>query len=271
MAARRPGGALTSADVSRSLTTLTLAAGLAVVAAMGAGGDPTIAAPGAIAGVTAPGLAPAPAVLDLDAPTDDLTPRSVAPERGERLATVSAPEPPRPRELRGTGVLLAASGTSQDAIDRGGRTVRFSVEVEQATGLDPDVVAAQVESALYDERSWARNHKLQRVAPGDARIHVVIATPDTVDTICRRAGLHTAGWLSCWSGRTAAINLDRWNLGVAHFDDLDVYRRYVVNHEFGHGLGHGHVGCPGRGRTAPLMQQQSKSLSGCVANEWQFP
>ena len=46
------------------------------------------------------------------------------------------------------------------------------------------------------------------------------------------------------------INLDRWRLSVPHFVDagvpLDAYRTYVVNHEVGHQLGHGHERCPGR-------------------------
>jgi hypothetical protein len=40
----------------------------------------------------------------------------------------------------------------------------------------------------------------------------------------------------------------------------------VVNHETGHWLGLGHAGCPGRGRLAPVMMQQSKGLGGCRFN-----
>lgn len=213
----------------------------------------------------------APTELTLGAPTEDVAPRVTTPRRDrEVLAAPAAPSADtfEARQLRGTGLLLAANGTSQDPVDRGGRTVQFSVEVEEATELDPDTVAAVVEDALYDERSWARDLDLRRVAPEDASIHVIVATPDSVDAMCRRAGLDTNGWLSCWSGSAAAINIDRWTDGIAHFDDLDQYRRYVVNHEVGHGLGYGHRDCPGRGRVAPLMQQQTKSLQGCLANEW---
>ena len=42
----------------------------------------------------------------------------------------------------------------------------------------------------------------------------------------------------------------------------------VVNHEVGHALGFGHAFCRRRGGLAPVMQQQSKALGGCLRNPW---
>ncbi len=42
----------------------------------------------------------------------------------------------------------------------------------------------------------------------------------------------------------------------------------VVNHETGHWLGKGHARCPGKGRLAPVMMQQSKGTHGCRFNPW---
>jgi hypothetical protein len=68
------------------------------------------------------------------------------------------------------------------------------------------------------------------------------------------------------------LNLARWRLSVPEYVagqvPLESYRQYMINHEVGHELGYGHEPCPGRGRPAPVMQQQTLGLYGCVANAW---
>jgi len=83
----------------------------------------------------------------------------------------------------------------------------------------------------------------------------------------------SSGCSSMWScrvGRFVIINQDRWKnaspaWNAAHLALRD-YRHMVVNHETGHWLGLGHAGCPGKGRLAPVMMQQSKGLNGCKFN-----
>ena len=117
-----------------------------------------------------------------------------------------------------------------------------------------------------DPRSWIADGSLsvQRVEAGGS-VRVVLATPATTDAMC--APLRTNGTYSCGQGNTAVINLDRWNDGIDVWTGpLEEYRHYVVNHEFGHVLGHGHEMCGGAGQVAPVMQQQTKGLDGCLPN-----
>jgi hypothetical protein len=186
----------------------------------------------------------------------------------------SGPVPP-PADVAATGLtrspegFLVAAGSSSAGT---GPTWRYTVEVEASTGLDPAAVAAAVETALHDDRSWARSRTLVRVDdPSLARLRVVVASPATVDALCARAGLDTAGIYSCWNGTVAALNAWRWDTGTRGFASLADYRTYLVNHEVGHGLGYGHVGCPSPGALAPVMMQQTKGLGGCEANGWPYP
>ena len=108
--------------------------------------------------------------------------------------------------------------------------------------------------------------------PDEAQIRVVLARPGTVDRLCARAGLRTGGFFSCWNGTFAALNLDRWQTGAPAFSaPLSVYRGYLVNHEVGHGLGKGHLGCPAAGTAAPVMMQQTKGTGACTPNAWPYP
>lgn len=160
-------------------------------------------------------------------------------------------------------------GTSQQG---SGVVVTYTVEREPAVGVDLLALTAAVEEALNDPRSWSRDRTLRRVEdPAAADIRVLLATPSTVDRLCAEAGLDTEGRYSCWNGTFAALNARRWRQGAQDFDELTTYRRYLVNHEFGHGLGHGHLECPAPGALAPVMMQQTIGTGGCEANGWPYP
>lgn len=147
----------------------------------------------------------------------------------------------------------------------------YRLEVEPDTGVNPRVFTALAERILGDERAWTGvdDWALQRVSEPDADIRIVLATPDTVDRLCAKAGLDTGGEVSCWNGRYAALNVDRWTGGADGFvGSLRTYRRYLLNHEVGHALGYRHRECPKQGEPAPVMQQQTYATKPCVANGW---
>ena len=149
----------------------------------------------------------------------------------------------------------------------------YVVEVEDGIPIDPAAFAAAVDATLADPRGWTApgDVSLQRVGPAeDPSFRVRLATPATVDAHC--APLQTNGIYSCRQGADVMINVRRWLQGAeeSHLSLAD-YRHYVISHEVGHALGHGHVGCPAPGAIAPVMLQQTKGLAGCVPNPWPYP
>lgn len=153
-----------------------------------------------------------------------------------------------------------------------GSVVRYMVEVERGLPIAGAGFAAEVHRVLNDPRSWGHGGTMRfmRVSEGAARFRVSLSSPALTDRMC--APLVTHGELSCRAGRRSVINAHRYGEGATTYgDDLATYREYVINHEVGHALGHGHQQCPGPGRRAPVMVQQTKSLYGCRPNAWPFP
>jgi len=152
-----------------------------------------------------------------------------------------------------------------------GRLRRYRVEVEAGLPVPPAAFAAAVERTLADPRGWGAGGRLafQRVATGEVDFAVVLATPATTDRLCRP--LNTAGIYSCFQHGRSVVNYLRWRDGAAPYaGQLETYRKYVVLHEVGHALGRGHADCPGPGRLAPTMMQQTKGVGACRPNPWPF-
>ncbi|MEV1288164.1 DUF3152 domain-containing protein [Micromonospora sp. NPDC049679] len=171
--------------------------------------------------------------------------------------------------------------TQGPTVGRTGMLRRYRVAVERDTGEDVADFGAVVESALGDRRSWTGGGdlRLQRVPERAAfDFTVYLATAATASRMCLAGGVDIGvqgrPYTSCRAPGRVIINLDRWRLSVDHFVAAQVplatYRAYVVNHEVGHELGNGHEACPGAGRPAPVMTQQTLFLNGCVANPWPY-
>lgn len=184
-------------------------------------------------------------------------------------------------EDRAAGVLAAAvppqaSGAlhvvagEEPAPHDAARVVPVRVEVEQGLAVDPEAFAVTVMEILNDPRGWGGDGSVVFArTEGAAPVRVTLASPRTVDALC--APLRTVSLYSCGRGGVAALNAMRWVEGSPEFDDMTSYRQYLVNHEVGHLLGHQHVGCPGEGLPAPIMQQQTIAVAPCVPNGWPFP
>jgi hypothetical protein len=169
----------------------------------------------------------------------------------------------------GSGKLVVVKG-SAPAPGRG-TVVKIRVEVEAGLPIDPQDFAGFVMDTLNDPRSWGHGGRMTFArTDGAAGIRVVLASPDTSARMC--LPLKTFGRLSCHSGDAAVLTEYRWVKAIPEYgSDRTGYRHYVVNHEVGHALGHGHQQCAGRGQVAPVMMQQTKGLKGCLPNSWPFP
>jgi hypothetical protein len=193
--------------------------------------------------------------------------------------TATTPSPkPSPTKTTPPAVPNSGSGTFTTAKANGsasgeGRIRRYKVQVEGGLDLASSAAAHAIAQILASPRGWtADGHDgFQLVSSGYADFVIKIATPNTVDAFCGQAGLLTHGEVNCDVGATVVVNLKRWMLGSPEFDGrVKDYRALIINHEVGHRIGHGHEGCPGPGKLAPVMMQQIKGLHGCVANAWPY-
>ncbi|MDI6101904.1 DUF3152 domain-containing protein [Actinoplanes sp. NEAU-A12] len=215
--------------------------------------DVPVAEPGQGGGsgsVSVPATSPAPAVSQAGPPREPVP--------------ISYP-------AEGEGTWRTAVGHPVTAGERG-TLRRYRVLVEKGiTGLEVNEFADTVSETLNDPRGWTAGGRwrMRRVGPGQPYdFTIYLATPETRDVLC---GVARDGYTSCRNGDAVVINVARWVKGVPDYGaSLSVYRQYVVNHEVGHRLGHGHELCPGKGQPAPVMQQQSLGLHRCTANSWPY-
>jgi len=213
---------------------------------------------------------------------------AAAPPQGPAAGAPSEPEGPsatetpvKPVDLRiptaelppggkytekGRGTWRVVKGSSPPVGKRGARLLKYTVEVEN--GLDPssytgdDAFAQTVEATLADPRSWIGSGEVrfQRVDdPAKADFRISLTSPRTTHRadIC---GFQIRYESSCYQRRMdrVIINLARWVRGAKAFNsDMTAYRQYAINHEVGHVLNNGHVGCQRNGALAPVMMQQT--------------
>jgi len=127
---------------------------------------------------------------------------------------------------------------------------------------------SQAGATLTSVLGWrAGGAAFKQVASG-GDMTLVLAEPSRV----AGASSYCDSFYSCRVGRYAIINDDRWLGATPSWNNaggsLRDYRHMVVNHEVGHWLGFRHRNCGGANQKAPIMQQQSISLQGCIFNSW---
>lgn len=228
-----------------------------------------------VAVTMAVGSAPHPVILTSNSSLSE-TARSLLQLQSlpERLQTVTVPQLKEPQWLvdqkeAERAALEAAKRQAAAATVPGQKaTVTYSVTTKGAITANVPEFKQQANATLNDARGWARlGVYFQEVANG-GQFTLVLSEAGQLPSFSTGCSAE----YSCNVGRFVVINQDRWlgatpswNRGGGSLRD---YRHMVVNHETGHWLGHGHRSCGGAGQPAPLMQQQSIDLQGCVFNPW---
>jgi hypothetical protein len=245
------------------LTVATLVT-LGDLAANGAGAPPP-----PVAATSSPSAEASVAVAEGEGVPDGAAEAAVAP--GGAAAPASAEN----YVEKGAGSVSVVDVTS--AVYGTGPLKRFVVETEDGIQVDGPAFAEAVRGTLTDPRSWGHGGRMsfQQVGSTAAAAHqydfkVTLISPGNMERYC--PGVGTGGYTSCRYGERAVINLARWATAVPYYaGDIATYRHYVINHEVGHALGNGHQQCPAPGAVAPVMQQQTLGLQGCVKNAWPYP
>ena len=148
------------------------------------------------------------------------------------------------------------------------RKVTYSVTTRGRVTASLETFRRLAQETYDDARGWrAKGVEFRRVRSGGS-FTLVLAEASTVPSFSSEC----SATYSCRVGRYLIINQTRWQHASppwnAAGESLRDYRNLVVNHETGHWLGKGHASCPGNGRLAPVMMQQSKGNDGCRFNPW---
>lgn len=161
-----------------------------------------------------------------------------------------------------------AAAVAARAKPAAGHVIGYTISTKGATSSNLVEFSQQVNQTLNDGRGWAQlGVSFQEVASGGS-FNLILSEAVLVPSFSSACDTE---W-SCRVGKSVIINDNRWGGASAAWNaaggSLRDYRHMVVNHEVGHWLGHGHLGCTGVGQPAPVMQQQSISFEGCAFNPW---
>lgn len=157
-----------------------------------------------------------------------------------------------------------------------GDLYKYTVEVERGINLAEgnDTFGRMVQETLSDPRSWtnpmAGGISIQRV-DGTPDFRVTLVSQATAREVCGYGNglpFDTSCRITDGGEDRVYINASRWVRGAVSFQGDDgSYRRYAINHEVGHVFGNPHVPCAQNGGLAPVMMQQTFSVSNNELHE----
>ncbi len=148
------------------------------------------------------------------------------------------------------------------------RVATYSIATRGRITASVKKFARQAAQTFADPRGWRGGGTTFRRVKSGGGFTLVLSEAGQVPSFSSQC----SSYYSCRVGRFVIINQDRWKFASPPWNasgrSLRDYRHMVINHEVGHWLGNGHVGCPGAGQPSPVMSQQSKGPGGCHFNPW---
>lgn len=160
-------------------------------------------------------------------------------------------------------------------------TVRYFVDPDYFTGKE----IREIHRILMDKRGWGRAVNFQPVdIPNDDVVIIIKLHNNAISRLFPKlVGLSVTVRRSALAP-LIIINAENWDQPPADFGvkdkkiRRDIYRAYVIQHEMGHVLGHGHAPTPTPTHSVhsahslklcPVMYQQTKGTKGiCIPNPW---
>lgn len=149
------------------------------------------------------------------------------------------------------------------------RTLTYCTAVRGVDAAQLTELNRKLAVTFADERGWSLGGAVRYVrGAAGCDFTVWLSSANQMPTF---GAICDPEW-SCHVAPNVVINYDRW-IGASETwnaagGNLNDYDSMVINHETGHWHGYDHVGCPGAGQLAPVMQQQSINLQGCRFSPW---
>ncbi|MEK7153303.1 MAG: DUF3152 domain-containing protein, partial [Patescibacteria group bacterium] len=149
------------------------------------------------------------------------------------------------------------------------KTYTYCIAAKGVDNAHLSGLRTRLQSTYADSRGWSLGGQVEfKETASGCNFTVWLSSADLMPTF---GAICDSMW-SCRVGPNVVINFSRWENASPSWNaaggTLEEYRHMVINHETGHWLGFGHAQCSGPGQAAPVMQQQSINLQGCVFNAW---